>query len=102
MDATGCMAIMPASCGVNAWLVTHLTYHILYTHKLNTPTGFPCEEHENPADYFLDVVNRCEKRAQLTEAEGQLLVCVVRLCAKVNLAGVYTLLLCRLRGHINM
>ncbi len=70
-------------------------YHILYTHKLNSPTGFPCEEHENPADYFLDVVNRCEKRTQLTEAEGQLLVCV-----RITLTGVYTLLLCRLRGHM--
>ena len=22
--------------------------------------GFDCEEHDNPADFFLDVINRCE------------------------------------------
>ena len=26
-------------------------------------TGYVCEEHDNPADYFLDVINRCEVAA---------------------------------------
>ena len=25
--------------------------------------GFPCEEHENPADFFLDVLTQCEQGA---------------------------------------
>ena len=28
---------------------------------VHTIKGYVCEEHENPADYFLDVINRCEK-----------------------------------------
>ena len=28
-------------------------YHFIYT-------GFPCEEHENPANYFLDIIIQCE------------------------------------------
>ena len=30
--------------------------------------GFICEEHENPADFFLDVINRCERVNQNKEA----------------------------------
>ena len=26
-----------------------------------TPLGFHCEEHDNPADFFLDVITSCEK-----------------------------------------
>ena len=25
-------------------------------------TGFCCEEHDNPADFFLDVVTSCERK----------------------------------------
>ena len=30
--------------------------------------GFVCEEHENPADFFLDVINRCERVNPCKEA----------------------------------
>ena len=33
--------------------------------------GFQCEEHENPADFFLDVITHCENPAAL-ENQGEL------------------------------
>jgi len=33
-------------------------------------TGFKCEEHENPADFFLDVTNLCEKVDKDWEKQG--------------------------------
>ena len=32
--------------------------------------GYECEDHDNPADFFLDVTNTCEK--QLLDTSGQL------------------------------
>ena len=32
--------------------------------------GYECEEHDNPADFFLDVVTRCEK--QLVDTSGSI------------------------------
>jgi len=32
--------------------------------------GFKCEEHENPADFFLDVINLCEKVDKDWEKQG--------------------------------
>ena len=29
-------------------------------YALTIHTGFVCEEHDNPADFFLDVVTQCE------------------------------------------
>ena len=32
--------------------------------------GYVCEEHENPADYFLDVINHCQKKNSQAEVSG--------------------------------
>ena len=38
---------------------------------ISTCAGFPCEEHENPADFFLDVTIQCEKSSSpFLEHEG--------------------------------
>ena len=31
-----------------------------YSESVTVLTGFICEEHDNPADFFLDVVTHCE------------------------------------------
>ena len=31
--------------------------------------GFTCEEHENPADFFLDTIVHCEKQCRLSTEE---------------------------------
>jgi len=33
--------------------------------------GFQCEEHENPADFFLDIINLCEKADKDWEKRGE-------------------------------
>ena len=35
--------------------------YICYLLSNNIHAGFQCEEHDNPADFFLDVVTTCEK-----------------------------------------
>ena len=44
-------------CTLCAWGLLWSCVHI--THWFVT-AGFQCEEHENPADFFLDVITRCE------------------------------------------
>ena len=44
-------------CTLCAWGLLWSRVHI--THWFVT-AGFQCEEHENPADFFLDVITRCE------------------------------------------
>ena len=34
-------------------------------------TGFKCEKHENPADFFLDIINLCEKADKNWEKQGK-------------------------------
>ena len=33
--------------------------------------GFQCEEHENPADFFLDIINLCERADKNREKQGE-------------------------------
>ena len=33
------------------------------TSHVHFSTGFRCEEHDNPADYFLDVITHCESQS---------------------------------------
>ena len=37
--------------------------------------GYPCEEHENPADFFLDTITHCETEALSLVEVNSLAVC---------------------------
>ena len=47
------MALLLSSILVN--------FRSLHVHVLQHLTGFKCEQYENPADHFLDVITLCEK-----------------------------------------
>ena len=47
-------------------VVTELLYLLL-----SSGAGFKCSEHENPADYFLDMLTYCEKRSLAGQLEGE-------------------------------
>jgi ATP-binding cassette subfamily G (WHITE) protein 2 len=36
--------------------------------------GFICEEHDNPADFILDVINECEKQVKPASITGTVLI----------------------------
>ena len=41
---------------------------------LRVSAGFTCEEHENPADFFLDTIIHCEKERRLSSTQEETVV----------------------------
>ena len=59
---------------MSAFLITLLLFTLICSLIL---LGFRCEEHDNPADFVLDVITSCEKKEEKSADDKGMYVAVV-------------------------